>query len=133
MIKKQINYLNIQPSQFYISLNKIAKIKKWFNPEDLSNFEPVPIKEIDGNIIFTDGHTRAFVAFSAGLKKIPITFEKEELDWDMYKLCIEACIQKGIYTIRDLETELLDEIDYDLKWHKWCDTMQKSVLKKRKK
>ena len=133
MNKKHINYLSIQPSQFHLSLNKIAKIKNWFNPEDLSNFEPVPIKVIDGKVIFTDGHTRAFVAFSYGLKKIPTTFEKDVLDWDMYKCCIDACRQKGIYTIKDLETEILDEIDYDLKWNKWCDAMQKSVLKKRRK
>ena len=50
---------DIHPSQFYISLEKLRQVEKWFRPDDLSHFEPVPVKRLNGRIIFTDGHTRA--------------------------------------------------------------------------
>jgi len=126
---KTIDYRRIQPSQFHLSKKKIAEVKKWFNPKDLSNFEPLPIKELNGKIIFTDGHTRAFVAYSAGLKHIPLIFDDDDLDWVMYERCIDACVEKNIITVSDLAEHIVDEHNYDLKWNKWCDIMQKQVLK----
>lgn len=42
---------DIHPSQFYISLEKLRQVEKWFRPDDLSHFEPVPVKYLNGRII----------------------------------------------------------------------------------
>lgn len=82
----EIQILRIQPSQFFISEKKIAQIKKWFQPNDLSNFDPIPVKMLNDKLIFTDGHTRAFVAYSAGMTKIPVVWDLDELDWEAYQI-----------------------------------------------
>ena len=55
-----IKLSDIQPSQFYVSMEKLAQVEHWFRPDDLSNFEPVPVKRLDG-------HTRALAACRNGL------------------------------------------------------------------
>ena len=55
----------IQPSQLYISSEKLVEVMKNFNPNDFSSIEPIPIKRLGNDIIFVDGHTRAFAALSA--------------------------------------------------------------------
>ena len=57
---EEIKLLDIQPSQFYISAKKLERVKSWFDPKDLSNFEPLPIFEHGGKIFFTDGHNKSF-------------------------------------------------------------------------
>lgn len=119
----KINFLEIQPSQFYISEKKIEDINKWFNPNDLSNFEAIPVKELNGKIIFTDGHTRAYVAYKAGIKNIPLYLENEELSWDVYQICVDECNIRGVFSIKDLDNKVLNQNDYKTLWNEWCDDL----------
>jgi ParB-like chromosome segregation protein Spo0J len=57
----------IQPSQLYISSEKLDTVMKNFRRNQPLIVEPIPIKKLDGQIIFVDGHTRAFAAFLLGL------------------------------------------------------------------
>ena len=70
---------DLQPSQFYISERKLRGVNEWFRPEDLSNFEPIPVKMLDGIPVMTDGHTRAVAAVLAGLDKVPFVWDEDEL------------------------------------------------------
>ena len=81
----------LQPSQFYISAKKLKDIESWLNPADLSNFEPIPVKLLDGMPVMTDGHTRAVAAIRAGLDSVPLIWDHDELDWDMYRACVILC------------------------------------------
>jgi len=119
-----IKLLDIQPSQFYISQEKIDKIKEWFQTQDLSNFEPIPIKELNGVIIFTDGHTRAWVAYEAGLTEVPTVWDEDDLDWELYQKCVDACLERGVRTIADFKERILSSKDYMVKWDYWCDELQ---------
>ncbi len=121
----------IQPSQFYLSIDKISCINQWFNPENLANFNPIPIKKLNGKVIFVDGHTRAFVAYKAGLKQIPVIWEEEEWDWDMYNLCVLACEKRNITSIADLEKRILDAGSYSEKWNTWCNTVHEVLALQR--
>ena len=94
----------IQPSQLYISSEKLSKVMKNFNANSI---EPIPVKKLGDDIIFVDGHTRAFAAYLHGLKEIPVYWEYEELDWEAYKICVEWCKKEGIYTIADLENRVI--------------------------
>lgn len=133
-IKDLLNKLtlkDIKPSQLYISSKKIDDINKWFNKNDLSNFEPIPLKYLNGEFVIVDGHTRAIVAIKNGLDKVPFEIEKEEWDWEMYYNCINECKNRNINSPYDLLNYIVDEKDYNLKWNKWCDDMQELIYKKR--
>lgn len=119
-----VRILDIQPSQFYLSQRKIDRIKKWFRPDDWTHFEPIPIKKLGGNVVFTDGHTRAFAAHMAGLQTIPCYWDTDStLDWECYQLCVDACKKRRITCISDLRDRILSEEEYKILWNGWCDVM----------
>ena len=119
---------DLQPSQFYISKNKIKEIEKWFK-EDLSNFDPIPVKLLDGRLVMTDGHTRAIVAIMHGIDKVKVVEDNDDLSWDMYRKCVEECIKRGITTPYNLTDRIVDEDAYHKLWDKWCDNMQEEFKK----
>lgn len=127
----RIKLTDIQPSQFYISENKLRAITEWFDPNDLSNFVPVPIKPLNGRIIFTDGHTRAWAAYCAGLEYIPLAWDEDDMDWEEYQICVDACIERGIHSIADMADRLLPGDKYEEKWLGWCRSMQNDLAKRR--
>ena len=123
---------DLQPSQFYISEKKLRDIENWFDPKDISGFEPIPIKLLDGKLVMTDGHTRAVVAIKAGLDSVPLVWDEDELDWDMYRACVSACQEQSILSPADLLTRIISEEEYKEKWDKWCDIMQAEIIQSRK-
>jgi len=127
----KLTFKDIKPSQLYISEKKIDEINKWFNKDDLSNFNPIPLKYINGKFVIVDGHTRAVVAIKNGLDKVPFEIEKEEWDWQMYDYCIKECEKRNINTPYDLLNYIVCESEYDLKWNKWCNSMQDDIRKTR--
>jgi hypothetical protein len=127
-----MKYSDIQPSQLYISKKKLAKVKKKFNSTDISTLEAIPIKKIGNQIFYTDGHTRAFAAYQAGFKEIPLVWEDEELDWEMYEICIKWCKDAGIYSIADLSDRIIDQKEYKFLWYKRCDELHKKLTSIRK-
>lgn len=118
---------DIQPSQFWISEGKLDEIMKWFNPSDLSNFEPIPIKLLDGIPMMTDGHTRAVAAIRAGLTRVPLMWEPDEWDWDMYRACVKECRDRGVTSPYDLTGRVVSIEDYNVLWNDWCDGMQAQI------
>jgi len=119
----------IQPSQLYISSEKLSNVMKNFNANSI---EPIPVKKLGGDIIFVDGHTRAFVAYLHGLKEIPVYWEYEEPDWEAYKICVEWCKKEGIYAIADLENRVISHREYEILWYRRCEEMQRNLEAKRK-
>ena len=122
----------LQPTQFYLSEEKIGNIKKWFNAADLSGFEPLPVKFLNGKFILTDGHSRAWVAFCAGLVKLPLIWESEDLDWKAYGKCVDACVARGVNSISDFAGRILSKEDYKIQWNGWCDDLH-AMLRKTEK
>lgn len=129
----EIELINIQPSQLYISKQKLAKVREKFNPKDISTLDVIPIKKINSIIFYTDGHTRAFAAYQAGFTKIPVIWEDEELDWELYQICIKWCNNEGIYSIADLNDFVIDQKNYELLWYRRCENLHKELMKKRVK
>ena len=127
--KIQLRLRDLQPSQFYISEKKLSDIEAWFNPSDLSNFEAIPVKLLDGKPVMTDGHTRAVAAIRAGLDSVPLMWDEDELSWDMYRACVRACQEQNINSPADLLGRIIPEEEYIEKWDKWCDVMQAEVLR----
>ena len=134
MSHKDPNYLlkDLQPSQFYISQAKLSNIQAWFCKDDLSNFEPLPVKVLDGIPILTDGHTRAVVAILAGLESVPLVYDEDELDWNLYRYCVEQCNQKGIHSPYDLVDRVISACEYEEKWIGWCNKVHSKLQQKQK-
>ncbi len=123
----------IQPSQLYISKTKLANLVDLFFDTDFEGYDPVPIKNLHGRIIFTDGHTRAFKLFQMGAEKIRCFWDEDELDWQAYQICVDWCIEKGITNISHLEQRILDDADYEILWNERCRRMQRELATKKKK
>ena len=123
---------DLQPSQFYISQAKLSNIQAWFHKDDLSNFEPLPVKVLDGIPILTDGHTRAVLAILAGLESVPLAYDEDELDWNLYRYCVEQCTQKGIHSPYDLVDRVISAHDYEEKWIGWCEQIPSKLQQKQK-
>jgi hypothetical protein len=123
----------MQPSQLYISSKKLSAVMKTFDPNKPESLEPIPVKKLGEDIIFVDGHTRAFAAFLHNLSEVPVYWEDEELDWDAYEICVEWCKKEGIYTIGDLKNRVVPQRDYEILWYRRCEKMQQDLETKRKK
>ncbi len=123
----------IQPSQLYISSEKLSEVMKTFDPAKPELIEPIPIKELGNTIVLVDGHMRAFAAFSCNVPEIPVYWENEELDWDAYKICVEWCRKEGIRTIADLKNRVVPQKDYEILWYRRCEEMQQDLQRKNKK
>ena len=132
--KKNLDYSlkDLQPSQFYISQVKLSNIQAWFHKDDLSNFEPLPVKVLDGIPILTDGHTRAVSAILAGLESVPLVYDEDELDWNLYRYCVEQCTQKGIHSPYDLVDRVISAYEYEEKWIGWCEQISSKLQQNQK-
>ena len=118
----------LQPSQFYISEKKLRQVEAWLRLRELSNFEPIPVKLLDGLPVMTDGHTRAAAALRAGLERVPLVWDRDELDWDMYRRCVAECRRRGVNSPAELLRRVISEAEYAEKWDRWCDEMQAELV-----
>jgi hypothetical protein len=110
----------LQPSQLYISEGKLRNVREWFDPSDISVFDPVPIKAFNGRMLMTDGHTRAVAAYLAGWKDIPVYMDPDELDMEAYATDVKWCSEAGIYSPADLAERIVSHKDYERLWRKPC-------------
>ena len=127
-----MNIDEIQPSQLYLNNHKIEEVKRKYkiiNPEQI---KAVPIKRLHDRIMFVDGHTRAYVLWTYGYKKIKVVWEDEELDWEAYQICVDWCKNAEITSISDLKTRIINDKSYQIKWIKRCQDMVSELEKKRK-
>ena len=111
MVAEFIKIKDLQPSQLYISKEKLDAIMSWLDPNDFTNFEPVPIKLLDGEIVITDGHTRLVAALLLGLETVPLMWDEDELNWDMYRACVKECKKQGLLSPIDLLKRIVSKDD----------------------
>jgi len=119
----------IQPSQLYISSAKLTQVRAWGWPRRVEQLSPIPVVQLDGIIVATDGHTRAFAAYRAGLRAIPVVWNADELDWDAYRICVDWCRAEGIRTVMDLEGRVVDPPVYTELWLDRCHEMHEELAK----
>jgi len=123
----------IQPSQLYISREKLNQVLKGLaNPRSLS-IKPIPLATLGNEVIFLDGHTRALAVFLRGASDITVCWEDEEIDWEMYRICVEWCKEEGIRSIADLERRIVSQEDYATLWIQRCRSLEQELDKKRGK
>jgi hypothetical protein len=116
-----------QPSQLYISEAKLAPVRDALHADPDHALSPVPVKELDGQMILTDGHTRALAALLAGRVTIGAYRETDALNWDAYRICVKWCKDKGILTISDLRHRIISPEDYQRLWLDRCRRMHEGL------
>ena len=120
----------IQPSQLYLNRAKLAHVDVMWHPRTLDMLPPIPVKWLDGRIIFTDGHHRAFAAYRCGFDVVPVFWDEDELDWEAYRICVAWCLTVSIATIRDLGRHIVSPEDYVTCWLDRCKAMQDALAQR---
>ena len=128
-----MNLKDIQPSQLYISKRKLAKIQEKFDPNNFESLEVIPVKKLGTDIVYSDGHTRAYAAHLLGWQEVRVEWETEDLDWEMYEVCVDWCKQAGISTIADLSSRVISHKDYEILWYERCNQLKIQMEEKRSK
>ncbi|MBN2790616.1 MAG: hypothetical protein JXR69_10545 [Candidatus Delongbacteria bacterium] len=113
---------SLQPSQLYISEEKLAAVNTKLT-NDINSYDPIPIKLLDKKIVITDGHTRLYALNKLGIKKAKVIWDEDELNWDLYKVCVKWCLSEKITTISDLDGRILNRTDYQKLWIDRCERM----------
>ncbi|WP_440895430.1 hypothetical protein ACS127_12800 [Amphibacillus sp. Q70] len=126
MTKVLMNIKNIKPSQLYINQAKIERLAT-FNPFDFTNHSPLPIKRFGNDIFFTDGHTRALLYFRAGIKEIPVYWDQDFLNMELYKICLEWCQEKNMAYMGDLDNQIVSDERYHELWIKRCEDLARRI------
>lgn len=117
----------IQPSQLWISAEKLSWVQAHFAPIEVDALPPIPVKQLDHEVIFTDGHTRAYAAYRTGLSEINVYWDEDDLDWEAYEICVAWCKEEGIHTIADLEGRVVSAEEYELLWYRRCNVMHQEL------
>jgi hypothetical protein len=129
IILTELQYL--QPSQLYVSRQKLTKVESMFDFSNPISITPIPVKDLDGLQVVTDGHTRALGAYLAGLPAVPTYADPDDLDWEAYRICVAWCHREGINNIADLAARVVSPEDYERLWYDRCQAMQTDLAKKR--
>jgi hypothetical protein len=135
MKRKQIFRMSLailQPSQLFISRKKLTALQSAIDFSAPENIPPIPVKMLDGEVVMTDGHTRAFAAFLAGLQRAPVYWDRDALDWGAYRICVAWCHREGIHSPSDLEGRVVSEGAYERLWLDRCAAMQDALAEKRR-
>jgi hypothetical protein len=117
---------DLQPSQLYLNEAKVASVKK-----EAGALPPLPVKRLGGRVVLTDGHTRAFVAWQAGRAEVEVEWDRDELDWEAYELCVAWCEAEGIHTVADLAHRIVPPEEYAVVWLERCARMQRRLAAER--
>ena len=121
----------IQPSQLFISSQKLSQVMRDFAPLTPDSLAPIPVRELGDRIILTDGHTRALAALLKGFSEVRVFREEDELDWEEYEICENWCQTEGIRTIADLKDRIVTPAEYEKLWLNRCKEMQQELEARR--
>jgi hypothetical protein len=117
----------IQFSQLYISSEKLTAVMKVFENGKEDDLEPIPIKELDGSLVSTDGHTRILAWYLHGYTEVECVWEDIEMDWDAYRICVQWCKDEGVEHVDDLNQRIIGPEDYQVLWLDRCRLMQEQL------
>lgn len=96
----------------------MAALEKDF---DWTLCDPVPVWDMEGCQVMTDGHTRACYMVLAGFRSIPVIQERDDLDWEAYRINVRDCQARGVKSALDLPTCLVPAHVFGEKWEAYCD------------
>lgn len=120
MVKFFLDLYQIRPSQLYLDASKIERVKASFNPLNVRNNPPLPVKKSGGEVYFTDGHTRAYLYDQAGISLIPVYWDDDSVDEALYDSCLNWCRKEQVIFINDLAERIVPHQQFEELWLKRC-------------
>lgn len=126
MKKFSLCLLELQPSQLYISYEKLRSINYTFSCGGTTIIEAPSVTQIDGKWVITEGHTRCLALYLKGLKQIKVQQECNTLDIEMYRICLDWCTEANITDISDLKQRVISHREFEIKWIQRCQRAQAS-------
>ncbi len=123
---------DVQPSQLWVSAEKLAQVQERWLAINAHTFPPLPVKRLGDRVVMTDGHTRALAAYLSGLSQIRVCWDEDDLDWEAYEICVAWCRADGIRSIADLKDRVIGEEDYERLWYGRCRAMHRELAAKRR-
>jgi hypothetical protein len=124
--------VDLQPSQLYVSEQKLRRVRAACDPGKPSLMTAIPVVSLCHRTVMTDGHTRAFAAWSWGWEEIPVVWDRDKLDRQAYAICVGWCVQAGISSIAGLAGRILDAATYQVLWLDRCAAMHKQLAAERR-
>ncbi|MFT8363390.1 MAG: hypothetical protein ABF608_09440 [Sporolactobacillus sp.] len=120
MAKFLLDLYQIRPTQLYLDEGKIKRLKAVFNPLNVRNNPPLPIRNNGGEFFFTDGHTRAYLYDQAGISLIPVYVDQDPINKALYANCLNWCRKEQIMFISDLAERIVPHRQFEELWIKRC-------------
>ncbi len=108
-----------QPSQLYLNGRKLALACRWFDFDD-PDYDPIPVREVDGEWVLLDGHTRAFLAAVAGADTLHAVETDEDLPMGVYRECVRWCRNEGVTEVADLVGRAVSAETFEEEWVARC-------------
>ncbi|WP_283591861.1 hypothetical protein [Clostridium butanoliproducens] len=108
-----INIKDIQPSQFFVDIDKVKAIESFIKSEEDIIISLAKIKDC---FISLDGHTRLYYGVSKGYSKVKGYLTEPG---DYLEDFVEEARKRNVYSPYDLE--LISHEEYEIKWNKFCD------------
>ncbi len=119
--------LELGVSQLYLSRDKLSAVERWLTAESAARMVPLPVRDFgDGRYTLTDGHSRAYVAWTRGVERIPIAYDRDPivsqgLGPELYRMDIAWCARFGVRDVRQLAPRIVDGDVYARLWIRRCD------------
>ncbi|MFT8317791.1 MAG: hypothetical protein ABF651_05935 [Sporolactobacillus sp.] len=127
MAKFFLDLLQIRPSQLYLDAAKIERLKQSFDPLNIRNNAPLPVRKIGGEVFLTDGHTRAYLYDQARISLIPVYWDENDLNDALYTRCLDWCRKEQIIFISDLRERILSPAEYQKLWVNRCEEEERRL------
>ena len=127
-----IELLDLQPNNWYISREKLDRVREVWERGLQDNLPPVLVSYIDGQASLIDGHSRAYAAYERGVTKILAHIEDLndiEGSSELYIHIHKEGPRQGISNIADLADRILEPEDYQRKWIGYCSNWLKENCK----
>lgn len=110
-----------QPSQLYVDAERLREAVEWF-AFDAPAYDPVPVVRLDGDLVLSDGHTRAFLAYLAGAEELEVVRDpdRDELNLALYRECVAWCRAESVTGVADLAGRVVSPATFRAEWIDRC-------------
>lgn len=116
----KVNIADLHPTQLYLSEKKLQDIQMLYQSAETIQVDPISILAFGDCLLITDGHHRAYQTLLADRDTISAEWDRDGGD-ELYHLYAQACEERKIYSVFDLEDRILAQDGYEAKCYNWCD------------
>lgn len=114
---------NIQPSQVYVSQEKLNSIDYALRCGGAFLIPPVPVVKLQNRWTLSDGHTRCLGLYLHGYTEVQVYEDTDSFDQLMYRQCVKWCREELLYTIGDLKDRVIPHPVFESFWLRRCRVM----------